>query len=113
MKDKEFVDIINTNFSSSDENIMYVKQLTTMCTLKQFFQYRVRLMGCGFPTITLTRTVEDWEKIVTNMKQLVKIDPNIEDMIPIMEKIAESKKGKVDKDFWREMLKREVNKEGR
>lgn len=30
-----------------------------------------------------------------------------------MEKIVESKKGKVDKEFWRGMLKREVNKEGR
>lgn len=78
MKDKEFVDIINTKFSTSDENNMYVKQLTIMCTLKQFFQCRIILMGCGFPTITLTGTVEDWENILTNMKKLVNLNPNIQ-----------------------------------
>ena len=106
IKDMSLVEKMTPVFSTSTQDNLYVKKLNVMSTLKEYFDYRMNLYGCGFPSITLTGTVADWEKIVTNLDELIKIDPLLEDIRPIMKKILDSKKGNVDKDFWRTMLKK-------
>ena len=106
VKDMSLVEKLTPAFSTSTQDNLYVKKLNVMSTLKEYFDYRMNLYGCGFPSITLTGTVADWEKIVTNLDELIKIDPLLEDVRPIMKKILDTKKGNVDKDFWRTMLKK-------
>lgn len=106
VKDTKLVEKLTPKFSTSTQDNFYVKKLNVLSTLKEYFDYRMNLYGCGFPSITLTGTVADWEKIVTNLDELIKIDPLLEDVRPIMKKILDSKKGNVDKDFWRTMLKK-------
>ena len=106
VKDMSLVEKLTPTFSTSTQDNLYVKKLNVMSTLKEYFDYRMNLYGCGFPSITLTGTVADWEKIVTNLDELIKIDPLLEDVRPIMKKILDTKKGNVDKDFWRTMLKK-------
>ena len=107
VKDMSLVEKLTPTFSTSTQDNLYVKKLNVMSTLKEYFDYRMNLYGCGFPSITLTGTVADWEKIVTNLDELIKIDPLLEDVRPIMKKILDTKKGNVDKDFWRTMLKKQ------
>ena len=65
-----------------------------MTALQNFFEYKVYLIGCGFPSITLRGTVEDYEKILKKIEFLK--DYNLEWWLnllkPIIMKIIETKK---------------------
>ena len=110
IKNPKLVEAMNPRFTTSDNNNMYVKKLSVMCSFKKYFNYRAFLCGCGIPSITLTGSVEDWEKIILSMDKLSSLDPHLKEMKPIMEKIVETKKGKIDISFWKSMIKKEVIK---
>lgn len=111
IKDPKLVETLNPEFSTSTIDNAYVKKLTVMCSFKKFFDYEAHLAGCGFPIITLAGKVEDWEKILTNLNELIKLVPSLSIVKDPMEKIVNSKKGKVDKSFWEGMLKKKEEKE--
>ena len=51
-------------------------------------------------------TLEDWEKILKKTKDLSKYNLKewVENLEPILLKNIETKKGKIDKDFWKKIL---------
>ena len=80
-----------------------------MSSVKDYFNYRFICYCCGIPSITLTGTIEDYENILKNLNELIKLDPNLERIKPIMQKILDTKKGNVDKEFWKNMIKQEIS----
>ena len=61
---------------------------------------------CHFPFIVIEGTVEDWQKIVDKLKKIQKFDLDfwVKDLLPIFDKIIDTKKGNVDKKFWNDMI---------
>jgi len=73
-------------------------------------------MGCGFPSITLTGVIEDYEKILEKINFMKKYNLGwwVDLLKPIILKIVETKKclsenrkKDIDFNFWREMIKKE------
>ncbi|VUC27354.1 unnamed protein product [Clonostachys rosea] len=62
LADEEIVEWLLPRFSTSTMQDKTVAAMTLMATMKSYFEYKVTL-GCGFPSVTLEGTKEDWEDI--------------------------------------------------
>ena len=102
---KDLIDILKPDFSTTTEIISQVGQINIMSCMQNFFEYRILYGGCGFPKITLEGKVEDYIKLKEKTLKLKKYDLEywIDEIIPILDKIIETRKGNVDKKFWKKM----------
>ena len=74
--------------------------------MKNYFKYRLDMVMCGIPYIILEGTLNDWESILKKLKELSNLNKYFysRSMEKDIEKIIETKKGNVDKDFWRKII---------
>ena len=102
----ELVDTINFNFSTSNKITKVVGYTSVMSAMKLYFEYRGFCHSCNFPYIILEGKLEDWESILKKTKELSKYDLKhwIDALESILLKIIETKKGKIDKEFWKSIL---------
>ena len=112
---QETVDNLECNFSTTTQVTQVTSQVSLMSAMKQYFTYRVRMLGCGISTINLEGSLQDWEKIRTKLEFLAKkgLEWYTKHLIPIIDKIIESKKcyninGKLSNqliEFWKGMIR--------
>ena len=102
----ELVDTINFNFSTSNKITKVVGYTSVMSAMKLYFEYRGFCHSCNFPYIILEGKLEDWESILKKTKELSKYDLKhwTDDLESILLQIIETKKGKIDKEFWKSIL---------
>ena len=101
------VKIITPTFSTTTPTIQVSSQIAIMSCFKNYFKYIRLYGGCGFPYINLQGTLKDYEELKSKVEKLkgFDIDDWIKELIIIIDKIIETKKGKVDVDFWKNMIK--------
>ena len=125
-------DNIILNFTTNTKDLLLVQQISSMSMFQKYFDYEFYAHSvCGFPYIELEGEIEDWELIlnkIQNFKNLtVEINFGIEDLIllirnhisnsknitlknwikvieKIIKKIIDSKKGKIDIEFWKNLI---------
>lgn len=109
---KDLIEAMKHDFSTSTDDCKYVGGLSIMNCFKKYFNYELRLSGCGIPSVTLRGSVEDWEKLLKKMEFLEKYDMKwwFKDLKPTVKKIVESRKGKVDVEFWKGIIKKNTEK---
>ena len=103
---EELVDTLNFNFSTSNKITKVVGYASIMSAMKKYFEFSGFVHNCKFPYIILEGKLEDWESILNKTKDLSKYDLKewVKNLEPILLKIIETKKGKIDKDFWKKIL---------
>ena len=101
------VKIITPTFSTTTPTIQVSSQIAIMSCFKNYFKYIRLYGGCGFPYINLQGTLKDYEELKSKVEKLkgFDIDDWIMELIIIIDKIIETKKGKIDIDFWKNMIK--------
>ena len=101
------IKIITPTFSTTTPTIVVSSQIAIMSCFKNYFKYIRLYGGCGFPYINLQGTLKDYEDLKGKVEKLYgfDIDDWIKELIIIVDKIIETKKGKVDVDFWKNMIK--------
>jgi len=113
----ELVDTLQANFSTSTPTEKAVSQIGIMTALQNYFEYVIYTIGCGFPSITLRGTLEDYEKILEKMKFLEKfglgwwyelLKPIITKIVETKKFLEENKKENIDVEFWKQMIKKET-----
>jgi hypothetical protein len=104
---ESLVKTLSADFSTTTPTTSIASQITIMESVREFFNYKVILMGCGIPEVTVEGTVKDWEKIYSRLDQLEKYDLAwwTDELKPVIKKIIATKKGKLDKQFWMNMVK--------
>ncbi len=104
---EELFDLLTPKFSTTSKTTYIATQITALESVKSYFEFMVLRIACGIPEITLRGTPKDWQLMLENTRKLkkYKLDWWIDEMIPVLEKIVETSKGNVDKDFWRNMFK--------
>ena len=109
------VKIITPTFSTTTPTIQVSSQIAIMSCFKNYFKYIRLYGGCGFPYINLQGTLKDYEELKSKVEKLkgFDIDDWIMELIIIIDKIIETKKGKVDVDFWKNMIKNKETMEPR
>ena len=111
---EKLVDILTPNFSTSTYDSKIVGKISIMGAFKKYFDYKMMLMGCGIPYIILEGTAQDYKEIISKAKELSKyeFDWYINKIIPHIEKMVEAKEGKIDVDYFKNMIqKKEVTEQ--
>ena len=101
---KELIDILTPNFSTSNENSIIAGKVSIMSSFNNFFDYEVMALSCGIPYIILEGSLNDWENILNKLKFLFKYDFYIKDMEKDIIEIINTKKGKIDLEFWSKII---------
>jgi len=103
---EKLVDTLNFNFSTSNKITKVVGYTSIMSAMKEYFEFISICHSCNFPYIILEGKLEDWESILNKTKDLSKynLEEWVKSLEPILLKIIETKKGKIDKNFWKKIL---------
>ena len=107
----KILETLTPNFTTSTYDSTIVGKISIMGAFKKYFDYKMDLCGCGIPYIILEGTVEDYEKIISKAEDLKKYEFEwyINRIIPLVKKMVEAKKGKIDVDFFKDFIqKKEV-----
>ena len=107
----KLIDVLTPNFSTSTYDSKIVCKISIMGAFKKYFDYRMMLCGCGIPYIILEGTAQDYKEIISKAQELKKyeFDWYINKIIPHIEKMVEAKEGKIDIDYFKNMIqKKEV-----
>jgi hypothetical protein len=109
---KELTNILTANFTTTTQTSKIVSEITVMETVKEYFDYKVYMLGCGIPKITIEGTVGDWEKVLEKTKYISKYKLKwwTDELEPILKEIIETKKGNFKKKFWMNMVKSHTEK---
>ena len=104
---KELIENLSADFTTTTPASLIAGQITIMESMKEFFKYKVVMIGCGIPEVTIEGTVEDWEKIFNRLDYLsqYELDWWTSELKPVIQKIIDTKKGTFDRDFWMNMIK--------
>ena len=108
---KKLLDTLTPNFSTTNYDSTIVCKISIMGAFKKYFDFEMFLCGCGVPYIILEGTSEDYKKIISKADELKKyeFDWYINRIIPHIQKMAEAKEGKIDKEYFINMIqKKEV-----
>ena len=108
---EKLVDILTPNFSTSTYDSKIIGKISIMGAFKKYFDYHMALCGCGVPYLILEGTAQDYRDIISKARELIKYEFGwyIERIIPHVEKMAEAKEGKIDIDYFKNMIqKKEV-----
>ncbi|CAL8131081.1 unnamed protein product [Orchesella dallaii] len=95
-------------FSTTTENdhvtigLMFMGQIKTVL----YKRSKIVTVKCGVPHITLDGTVGDWIEIKRRLKKLnhYGLDKWYDLLLPIITQFEEVKEGRIDAEFWREMV---------
>jgi hypothetical protein len=72
IKDKEFAQHYTTKFSTTNQIISTVNNITLMNTLKEYFSFTM-ICECGIPAVVLKGTDDDWVKLFQTYDYFKKI----------------------------------------
>ena len=105
---KELIDILSPDFTTTTFDSEIICKISIMGAFKKYFNYTMMLCGCGVPYVVLDGTAEDYKKILEKAKKLKKYDLDwyIDRIIPHIEKMIEAKEGKIDKEYFKNMIQR-------
>ena len=99
---------ITADFSTTGVTERITSQITLMETLKDYFEYVVVYLACGIPTVTLTGTPQDWQKVLEKTKRLEKygVGKWTQSLEPILTEFVKASEGKANQTFWQGMIKK-------
>ena len=103
---ENILNILTPNFSTTTYDYSIVCKISIMGAFKKYFDYTMFLCGCGIPYLILEGTAEDYQKIISKAKELskYKFEWYINKIIPHIEKMVEAKQGKIDVDYFKNMI---------
>lgn len=75
-----------------------------MDTVQHFFTYTM-VCGCGFPSITLKGTPEDWQRLRAKAERLVEYDLKwwTDALLPVLDQFVKAANHEPDLNFWRSL----------
>ncbi len=99
-------ELVQADFTTTGPVERAVSNLMAMEAFKSYFEYVLRA-GCGTPQITLTGTVEDWQKLRSRAQRFADygLEEWIEALDPILAQFERAKSGECDTDFWKSMFR--------
>ena len=107
----EILEILTPNFSTTTYDSSIICKISIMGAFKKYFDYTMVLCGCGIPYIILEGEAEDYKKIKSKAEKLSKyeFDWYINRIIPHLQKMIDAKEGKIDVDYFKNIVqKKEV-----
>ena len=109
---KQLTDTLEPKFSTTTKISHTAGMVSIMSAMQHYFDYRVIMCSCGFPSITIEGTVEDWEAIKRKVEDIAKYDLQwwTSKLTPIIDEFINAKKGIINKQFWLNTLRRKPSR---
>ncbi len=110
----ELVQTLKADFSTTTPIASVASEIMMMSAMQHYFDYHV-ISICGIPDIYLEGTSEDWKKLIkkTNTLRSFGLDWWIDELEPVLEKIAVATEGERDIAFWQSIIrKKDIPVEG-
>ena len=94
------------DFSTTGTVERMASEIVLMETTKAFFEYIVMRISCGIPSVTLTGTVQDWQRVLDKTSGLTDMGAGswVTDLIPVLKQFVQAADGHPDQTFWRNMV---------
>ena len=111
---EKILDTLTPNFSTTTYNSTIICKISIMGAFKKYFDYKMCKSGCGIPYIILEGTADDYKKILDKANDLKKYQFSwyIERIIPHIQKMIDAKEGKIDVDYFKNMIqKKEITEQ--
>ena len=99
---------IMADFTTTGSAECVASQITLMESVKSYFEYIVDYVVCGIPSVTLTGTVEDWQKVLEKTRQLKQygLESWISELEPILTEFIQTADGHPKRAFWSSIVKK-------
>ena len=109
----EIFQILTPNFSTTTYDSSLICKISIMGAFKKYFDYKMRLKGCGISYIVLEGEAEDYKKIKSKAEKLSRYQFSwyINRIIPHLDKMIEAKEGKIDNDYFKNMIQKKEETE--
>lgn len=94
------------DFTTTTPAIRTASEVVLMDTFASYFEYLIRCV-CGIPRITLTGTVEDWQRIRARVEVLETFDLGwwVSRLRPILDEFVQAASGRPRAEFWQAIYK--------
>ena len=104
----DLANIITADFSTTAPVERVASQVTLMESVKSYFDYTVLLIICGIPSITLTGTPEDWQRVLDKTIGLKQygLENWIESLEPILTEFVRAAEGHPNQGFWQDIVRK-------
>ena len=104
----DIANIITADFSTTGPVERVASQVTLMESVKSYFDYTVMTIVCGIPSITLTGTPGDWQRVLDKTRGLRQygMDQWIESLEPILTEFVLAAEGHPNQGFWQDIVKK-------
>ena len=104
----ELADLMIADFTTTGITERIASQVSLMDVVKKYFIYTNISAGCGIPSITLEGSPEDWQKVLDKVRSLkkYKVEKWASDLDDILKEFVEASKGKANKKFWKNIVKK-------
>ena len=105
---EEILDILTPNFTTTNSNYKIVCKISIIGIFKHYFKPTYNQCICGIPYIILEGIAEDYKKIIEKSKALskYKFEWYINRILPFIQKMVEAKEGKIDNDFFKDIIQK-------
>ncbi len=105
----DIADIITADFSTTGFVEKVASQVTLMESVKSYFDYLGIVIGCGFPTITIEGTPQDWQRVIEKTEQLSKygLSEWLGQLKPLLKEFVLAAEGKPNLSFWQKIVKKD------
>lgn len=102
-----FVANLSKGYSTTTEDEEIVFKISTMDTVKSFFEFIVVSVICGIPRVYVTGNKVDWEELINRLEKLRKFDFDwfVDNIVEILKRIAREFDEKIEDNFWINMFK--------
>ena len=103
---ENLLNILTPNFTTTNDESLIICKISIMGAFKKYFDYSMNLVGCGVPYLILEGSADDYKKIKEKALELkkYKFDWYIDKIMPHIDKMIEAKEGKVDVDYFKNMI---------
>ena len=99
-------EVNSADFSTTGTIERMASEIVLMETTKSFFNFIVMYISCGIPSVTLTGTVQDWQKVLDKTAGLKKLGAGswASDLEPILKQFVKAAQGNPEQSFWQDMV---------
>jgi len=100
-------DALICDFTTTTDEMRTASEVTIMDTYSHYFRYTIGMCICGIPQITLTGTVEDWQRMRDRIEifESFGMDWWVRRLRPVLDQFVSAAAGKADREFWQGMYK--------
>jgi hypothetical protein len=100
-------DALICDFTTTTPEVRTASEVAIMDTYSHYFRYTMTMCICGIPHITLTGSVDDWQRMRARIEIFgaFGMDWWVQRLRPILDQFVLSAAGEPDREFWQGMYK--------